>query len=174
MSNGPDQHGEGRVPSSWPEAVAGVVSLIGGAIGAVQIVVVLVITTAGVFFRYVIDRPLLGIDEATGFLVVSIVMFGAAEALRRDDHIRIDILIERAGPRARRALDAWACLAVLGFAGLLFWTAWNTVTFSRAFGAYSDGYLQMPLWIPQSTMLVGAALLGLQAVARLLRGLGGR
>jgi hypothetical protein len=58
---------------------------------------------------------------------------------------------------------------VLAFSVLLFRTAWHTVTFSREFEAYSNGELQLPLWIPQSTMLLGALLLGLVALMRLIR-----
>ena len=153
----------------WPLAAANAVSIAGGALGALLIVVVLAMTTVGVFSRYVLSRPILGIDEGTGFLVVAIVMLGAAEALRKGDHIRIDLLVDVVGPRTRLVLDLWAHAAVLAFAVLLFRTAWHTVSFSHSFGAYSDGYLALPLWIPQSAMLVGAVLLGLQAVAGLVR-----
>jgi TRAP-type C4-dicarboxylate transport system permease small subunit len=155
-------------------AVADAISRAGAAVGALLIVVVLAVTTVGVFSRYVLARPILGVDEGTGFLVVAIVMLGAAEALRRGDHIRIDLLLDVAGPRLRRMLELWSYAAVLLFAVLLFRTAWHTVTFSHSFGAYSDGYLALPLWIPQSALPVGAVLLGLQALAGLIRQLAGR
>ena len=174
MAQPHDGSGEGQPPSPWPQTpwpltIVNAISWTGGAIGAALVFVVLVITAVGVFSRYALARPILGVDEGTGFLVVAIVMFGAAEALRRGDHIRIDLILDHAGPRLRRILDMWANAAVLAFAVLLFRTAWHTVTFSRDFGAYSDGYLALPLWIPQSALLVGAALLGLQAAAGLIR-----
>lgn len=169
-----DESGEGGAPSPRLQAVAAMMSRIGAAIGVVLIAVVLIGTAVSVFSRYVLARPLLGVDEGTGFLVVAIVMFGAAEALRRDDHIRIDLLLHAAGPRLRRLLELWSHAGVLAFAVLLLATAWHTVTFSRGFGAYSDGYLALPLWIPQSALLVGAALLGLQALAGLIRQIGRR
>jgi C4-dicarboxylate transporter DctQ subunit len=154
--------------SSRLERVAGVLSWTAGAIAALLTVAVLAITAISVFNRYVLGRPLLAVDEATGFLVVAIVMGGAAEAYRRGDHIRIDLVLEQVGPLARWLLDIWADAAVLAFSILLLVTAWHTVVFSRQFGAYSSGYLELPMWIPQSTMLVGAALLGLVSVVRLL------
>lgn len=169
MAHPHDGPGEGQAPSPWPLTVVNAISLAGGAVGAVLVAVVLVVTAVSVFSRYVLARPILGVDEGTGFLVVAIVMFGAAEALRRGDHIRIDLILDHAGPRLRRALDIWSNAAVLAFAVLLVRTAWHTVTFSRDFGAYSDGYLALPLWIPQSALLVGGALLALQAAAGLVR-----
>ena len=157
-----------RASSRLDMAIAAVTRL-GGGLSALLLLVVLGITTLGVFNRYVLGRPLLGVDEATGFLVVAIVMFGAAEALRRGDHIRIDILFDKAGPRGRWWLELWSQLAIIVFTALLLKAAWHTVAFSRQFEAYSTGYLAIPLWIPQSTMVIGAALLILAALGALLR-----
>lgn len=154
--------------SSFPHRAARALSRLGGALSAVLILVVLAITAVGVFNRYVLGRPIMGVDEATGFLVVAIVMLGAAEALRRGDHIRIDLLFSSAGPRMRWWLELWSLAAVILFSVLLLVAAWHTVLFSRAFGAYSTGYLSMPMWIPQSTMVVGSILLVVAALAALL------
>ncbi|MCR4268904.1 TRAP transporter small permease subunit [Nitratireductor sp. ZSWI3] len=155
--------------SSLPGRLAAALTRLGGALSAVTILAVLVTTAVSVFNRYVLGRPIMGADEATGFLVVVIVMLGAAEALRRGDHIRIDLLFDRFGPRGRWWLDLWSSLTVLVFAALFCITSWHTVIFSRRFGAYSTGYLSLPMWIPQSVMVVGAVLLGIAAIAQALR-----
>lgn len=148
--------------------VADLASWVGGAASTLLIVVVLVITAINVVARYVFSQPIQGVDEATGFLVVALVMFGAAEAYRKGDHIRIDILADHVGPRARWMLDALAHAGTLVFMLVLTATAWHTVQFSRAFEAYSSGYLEIPLWIPQATLLVGGVLLALVATMRLI------
>lgn len=163
------EHEEAPRASSGLDMAIAVVTRLGGGLSALLLLVVLCITTLGVFNRYVLGRPLLGVDEASGFLVVAVVMFGAAEALRRGDHIRIDILFDRAGPRGRWWLELWSQIAILVFTGLLLKAAWHTVAFSRQFEAYSTGYLEVPLWIPQSTMVIGAGLLILAALGALLR-----
>jgi C4-dicarboxylate transporter DctQ subunit len=155
--------------SSLLERVVTAISLAGGAISCLIILVVLALTAVSVFNRYFLGRPIMGVDEATGFLVVAIVMFGAAESLRRGDHIRIDILFDHLGPRLHWWLELWSLVAVLVFAVLLLITSWHTVLFSRMFGAYSTGYLSIPMWIPQSTMVIGAILLGLVALSMALR-----
>jgi C4-dicarboxylate transporter DctQ subunit len=155
--------------SSPPERAVAAISRLGGAISSLLILAVLAITALSVFNRYFLGRPVMGVDEATGFLVVAIVMFGAAESLRRGDHIRIDILFEHLGPRLRWWQEVWSFAAVLVFSALLLITSWHTVLFSRMFGAYSTGYLGLPMWIPQSTMIIGAALLGLVTLALAVR-----
>lgn len=148
-------------------------SRIGGALSMLMIVVVLILTTVGVVARYVVGQPLEGVDEASGYLVVAMVMVGAAEALRTGHHISIDLVVDLVGRRGRRWFDAWANLTVLIFAVLLFKTGWRTALFSYEFDAYSSGQLELPLWIPQAALPVGAALLGLTAVARLIQALTG-
>ncbi|SUB03128.1 TRAP-type C4-dicarboxylate transport system, small permease component [Pannonibacter phragmitetus] len=165
---GPAEREGGAIASSSPaDRFAAAIAGAGGLVSSVLILVVLVITAAGVWMRYVIGQPIAGIEEATGFFVVAIVMFGAAEASRRGDHIRIDMILDKAPPRLRRWLDVWAELSVLVFSAALLVTAWHTVSFSRRFGAYSPGYLELPMWIPQSAMIAGGVLISLVCLARL-------
>ncbi|PWC82588.1 TRAP transporter [Azospirillum sp. TSH100] len=152
---------------------ASALSRIGGALSILLIAIVLALTTVGVVARYVLGHPLEGVDEACGYLVVAMVMAGAAEALRTGHHIRIDLIMGFIGPRGRRWLDAWSNLAVLVFAVLLVRTGWHSAAFSYDFDAFSSGQLELPLWIPQATLPIGAVLLGVVAFAKLIAALAG-
>lgn len=156
-------------PASRLGAAADACARVGGWLSALMILAVLAITIVAVVRRYLLSDPLLGADAAVGFLVVFIVMLGAAEALRRGDHIRIDILYDRCGPRLRWWLDLLAQLSVLGFAVLLGLTGWRTMMFSRRFEAYSPGELALPMWMLQTALVLGALLLGLAALTAFLR-----
>lgn len=152
-------------------AVGWLAALIGrlfGAFAALSILVVLVLTAINVAGRYLFTSPVRGAEEITGFLVVAMVMLGAAEAYRRGDHIRIDILTDRLGPSGARWIDLLSHLAVAAFAANLLRTGLHTVEFSRGFGAYSPGYLEIPMWIPQFSLVVGGALLLVMSVLKLI------
>lgn len=151
------------IPRSWFDRIIWA----GGALSALLILYILALTAVAVFARYVLGSPFRGVDEQTGFLVVAIVMAGAAEALRRDDHISVDLLNGRFPEPVGRALAAFGYAAVMLFSLALLVTAWRTVTFSYQFQAYSSGALELPMWIPQSTMLVGAVLLVAVSAAKL-------
>jgi TRAP-type C4-dicarboxylate transport system permease small subunit len=153
------------IPCSWLDKLV----WFGGVISAALIVYILAITTVAVVCRYFLGNPIRGVDEQTGFLIVAVVMAGAAEVMRRDEHIGIDILTNLAPPSIRRLFEGLGHIAVAVFAGTLFYTAWHTVTFSYGFQAYSTGALEIPMWIPQSTMLAGAVLLFLVAVLKFVR-----
>ena len=156
--------GASPVPKTWLDRLVWLCGLL----SALLILYILGITAVAVFFRYVLGTPLLGIDEQVGFLVVTVVMLGAAEALRRGDHIGIDILTAHLSGPIRRWLDLFGFVVILVFAGVLLVSSWHTVTFSRQFEAYSPGHLEMPMWIPQSALVVGAVTLGLVALSKLI------
>jgi len=163
-----ETRGAPGAPLPFEKYLDGLVKL-GGALSAALIVAILALTIASVVCRYIIGRALLGSDEATGFLIVAAIMLGTAEALRRGDHIGIDIVLDVAPGWLRFWLGILAHVAVLAFSGVMLASAWRAVTFSMRFEAYSTGALEMPLWIPQSSMLIGAVLLGLVALTRLIR-----
>lgn len=130
--------------------------------------ILLAIVGYAIIQRYVLGRPLLWGDEMLGYVLVALVMFGAAEALRRGDHIAIDLLTASTQGKSRWLLALWSHLAVLIFALILGYSAWDAVSFAYDFGEYSAGSMEVPTWIPQLPMLLGALLLGLASLARLL------
>lgn len=155
-------------PRSWFTKGVDLLAITASITSAFLVVLTLGVTAFSVFRRYVLGNPLTWSDELSGFLVVAIVMLGAAEVLRRGEHVSVDILSERATGRKRKLLVFWSNLSVAIVSGVLFASGWNAVMFSRRIGVYSDGYLEAPLWIPQAFLLVGAGLLCLLATARCL------
>lgn len=139
-----------------------------GAIATLLLLSSLVITVYAVVMRYVFNAPLLWSDELTGYLLVALVMLGAAEAYRKGDHIGVDLLSSKARGRLKRLLAGFAHVAVLAVSVVIGYSAWESVLFARAFGSFSPGALEIETWIPQAPMILGAALLGVTALARLL------
>jgi TRAP-type C4-dicarboxylate transport system permease small subunit len=95
------------------------------------------------------------------------VMLGAAEALRRNDHISVDLLTTRLQGTWALAFKIWWMLCVIAVAAAIIHSGIKSVRFSYDFGIYSEGYLETPMWLPQSVLLVGAGLLLLSALARI-------
>lgn len=152
--------------------VAGLGRLAAG-LGALLILAMTAIVAYGVVMRYGFGDPQVWTGELAGYLLVLTTMLGAAEALRRGDHIGVDLLTSRLGARARRWAEGWGLLLIVFVAGALLGSGLDMVAFSRMVGLLSDGYLEVPLWIPQSSVLLGMVLLLLAALGRLLRLLAG-
>lgn len=141
---------------------------LGGVLSTLLILIVFAIVVYAIFQRYVIDRSLLWADEMIGYLLVALIMLGAAEALRKGDHIAIDLVSSAAGSRAGKLLGLIGNLSVAVFAVIMGWSAWRSISFARAFGSYSVGYIEIQTWIPMLPMLLAAVLLVIAALARML------
>ncbi len=78
------------------------------------------VTTAGVFFRYVLNAALPWAEEADRYLFIWLSFIGAAITMRHQAHIAVDILVRTFSPAQREwvALLTHAC--VLAFLGVVF------------------------------------------------------
>jgi TRAP-type C4-dicarboxylate transport system permease small subunit len=114
--------------------------------------------------RYVLGAPVAWTDELVGYLLVASVMLAAADALFDDEHIAVDIVTERLPPRGKRAVLLFGLAAVAATALLLLVEGLGMVQFSHLVGLRSNGYLAVPMWIPQSLVPIGALLLLAAAV----------
>lgn len=142
-------------------------------LGVVAVLLLTVLTGYSVFWRYVLGVPITWIDELSGYLVVLLVMVGVAEALRRGDHINVDLLVGRLGPRGRRVVAVWGMLAAIAFGIVLLVDAVDAVLGVHAMGLVSEGYLEIEMWIPQSAIVLGAAMLIVAAAVAILRAVAG-
>ena len=113
-----------------------------------------------VVMRYFLNQPVAWVDELVGYLLVASVMLAAADALLEGEHIAVDIVTERLGARGRRAGHARRARRRRARCGAAAPSrAADMVAFSRMVGLMSNGYLAVPMWIPQLLVPVGAALL---------------
>ena len=78
----------------------------------------------GIFFRYVLNDPLVWYDEFASYLLVWLSFYGAVVAHYQQRHINFDLLVEKLAPFPRRVADVFAELAVLGFQFVLFYYGW--------------------------------------------------
>jgi TRAP-type transport system small permease protein len=129
----------------------------------------------------ILTRNLMGFsfawsEELTRFLLVWLSMLGAAVLLRRDDHIRLDLLADRLPPRARAALSLLLRLLVLGFLVILVQQSWAAALARGATRAPALGlsmtwpYLAIPA---AAVMMVLVTLVNLWGDARRLLGRAG-
>jgi TRAP-type C4-dicarboxylate transport system permease small subunit len=139
------------------------------AVAAASVLVSLALVCYSVLMRYFANRPEPWVDEAVGYVLVASVMFAVAEALRRGEHIAVDILAERLPPAGRRAVYVLGMVAVAVTATALIIEGWAMVEFSQMIGIRSIGYLAAPMWIPQAMVPIGGVLLLLASLAELVR-----
>ena len=139
------------------------------ALSAICVLVALALIGYSIVVRYFVGAPSLWIDEVVGFLVVGIVMFGAACALREGRHIGVDLITEMMSPRWQRWAQVWSMSVVLVLSVFLIVNGWQTAMFSKSIGMVTQGYLELPLYQLQLLIPLGGFLLALAAIDSLLR-----
>lgn len=66
-----------------------------------------------VVLRYVFDMGWIAMQETTLYLHALVFMLGAAATLKDDDHVRVDIIYRKMGPRQRAWVDLLGTLLLL-------------------------------------------------------------
>ena len=138
---------------------------LGIALAAIALLASMFLIGYSVVMRYFLNQPAAWVDELAGYLLVAAVMLAAADALLEGEHIAVDILTERLSAHGRRWTVLGGLIAVALSALLLVVEGVDMVGFSRTVGLMSNGYLAVPMWIPQLLVPVGAALMLAAAVS---------
>ncbi len=100
-----------------------------------------------------------GTDAYAGYCMAAAGFLALAHTLKRDEHIRVTLLLGRLTGTPRRALEIWALTAAVLLSGLFAYYSARLAWVSRAFNDISTGNDATPLWIPQLAMAFGAAIL---------------
>ena len=74
-------------------------------VAGVGLVLIVVVTVAGVFMRKVMGRPFAWMEEMQIFFFIWTIFFGGSVAFRTGSQVSIDLIAVRLSPRARRILD---------------------------------------------------------------------
>src|SRR3970282_1009849 len=81
------------------------------ALSAAGVLTSLALIAWAVVMRYVFNRAPVWVDDVVGFMLVGIVMLAAAQVFRRGEHIGVDLLTSKLGPRAKRWAEGWSAAA---------------------------------------------------------------
>jgi TRAP-type C4-dicarboxylate transport system permease small subunit len=100
-----------------------------------------------------------GTDAYAGYCMAASGFLALAHTLKRGEHIRVSLLLERAGMRARRSMELWALAVATLLAAAFAWYSVRLAVQSWQFNDISTGNDATPLWIPQLAMALGTAVL---------------
>ena len=89
----------------WAAAVDRAIGAVVQPVAAVLVIVEIAILSAGVYTRYVLGNPLVWSDELATIIFLWLAMLGSVVAYRRNEHIRLSVLVRRSSPRVRQVLE---------------------------------------------------------------------
>lgn len=110
-----------------------------------------------------------GLNVYAGFCMAAATFFALASTFADEKHIRVSLFLSLASPRFRYGLELWCLAAATVIA------TWATLSFSKMtllsyeFGEKSQSIDATPLWVPQSSLVVGSAVFALACFHGLLR-----
>lgn len=146
--------------------VVSIISNAGMVLSATAIILIMLLTVASSLSRTFGAGAIRGADELAQYLVVGAIYLGLAFTLKEGAFVRVDVLRDRLGRRGLIALDGLTHLISVVYASVLTWYFWQLVLDSYAANNRSIGVLQLPLYIPQALMALGASLVLIQLLVR--------
>ena len=111
-----------------------------------------------------------GLLELQWYLFAVVFLLGAPYALRRDAHVRVDILYSGHPPRARAWIDlAGALLFLVPFCAFAVYLSWGFVADSWAEREMSPDPGGLPRWVLKPAVPIAFALLALQGISETIK-----
>ena len=100
-----------------------------------------------------------GTDAYAGYAMAAAGFLALAHTLKRNEHIRVTLVLGKLTGQARQGLELWSLSAAVALSGLFAWYAARLVWQSLEFHDISTGNDATPLWIPQLAMALGTLVL---------------
>jgi C4-dicarboxylate transporter, DctQ subunit len=149
--------------SAWwdwlEETLAGLLGLIALIIGLLQVI-----------GRYIDPaRAISYAEEVIVYLIIWAIMIVSSQLVKRDGHVRPDLVLRLLSPRWLRLVEIFNCLVAIVFCGALVWYGWEIVDTSLLIDETSSTDLQFPMWIYYLALPVGSALMLVRYIIRLVR-----
>ena len=142
-----------------------------GLLVSVLMPAMVVVLAIEVVARYVFNHPTIWAYDTAIFMFGYTGLLGGAYALRKKEHINVDLIYTRLSPRGKAVLDVITGLLFFFFIGLVVVYGWE-----NAVEAIKGGEATATLWGPpighfKLMVPLGAALLFLQGLANWIRSL---
>jgi TRAP-type C4-dicarboxylate transport system permease small subunit len=115
-----------------------------------------------------------GTDAYAGYSMAAAGFLALAHTLKKNEHIRVTLILGRLHGKSRHALEMWALSSGVVLAGLFAFYSARLAWVSHSIHDISTSNDATPLWIPQLTMAVGALVLLVALVDEWVRELRGQ
>lgn len=116
-----------------------------------------------VFSRYLLPFSLSWTEELARFLMLWLIFLGASHIAKASSYIRVDFLVKKMSGGIQKALNILAKLTILIVSGYFAWLSFTVFT-TTAVREVSPS-MQIPMIIPRFSMVIGFALVFLQAIS---------
>ena len=138
------------------------------ALAVVLIALMALLMNVEVISRYVFRFSTQIADEYAGYFFTAVTLLCFVPAMRRGRFIRVTAVLDRLPGKLRIALDIVGSLLGAAVSVVFAWTTFQLAWGSWQIGSTALQAIQTPLFIPQSVMPLGFALLAIAFIERVM------
>ncbi|WP_313136654.1 TRAP transporter small permease [Paracoccus jeotgali] len=153
-------------PIGWFRAFAGGLSTVGGILAALIMAFMTLHILYEITLRSFFNSSTYVLDEFVGYGVAAMTFLALGDAVSKRALIQVTFLIDWVRAPVIKLMLRLACIGLTG--GLVIFLSlqfWKTISRNFARGATSETMAQVPLWIPESLLLAGLVIFGIQLLA---------
>lgn len=134
------------------------------------ILIVVIISAGNAVVRYTIDWSSNGLLEIQWYMFSAIFLLMAGYVFKRNEHIRIDVVVGHLSARTQNWIDVFGIIVfLLPMAALTLWLSWPVFTNAWTSGEVSANPGGLVRWPVRLLMPVGFLLLLLQGLSELVK-----
>jgi TRAP-type mannitol/chloroaromatic compound transport system permease small subunit len=122
-----------------------------------------------VIARFAFNSPTNWLHESMFLMYGMQYMLAGAYAYREDQHVRVDVFYTKFSPRGKAIADIITSVFFFIFVGTLLWTSWKFASDAVSLHEVSFTEWGVQYWPVKLTMPIGAALLLLQGLSKLIK-----
>jgi TRAP-type mannitol/chloroaromatic compound transport system permease small subunit len=134
------------------------------------ILIVVIISAGNALSRFALNQSSNAMLEVQWYLFSAVFLFSAGYVLKKNEHIRIDVIAGRFSQRTQNWIDVFGIIVfLLPMALMIAWLSWPVFTLAWHSGEGSPNPGGLIRWPVRLMMPIGFALLILQAVSELIK-----
>jgi len=142
--------------------IIGKLALIGALLAGVGVICMMILVGLDVVLRNLMNISIMISDEISGYLLVAFIFFGVTFAMRTGALLRIDFIYSKMRGYFKHIVDIILYVVTLAYTLILLKYSFIFVQNSFNFKTTSNSMLRVPMWIPQSVIVIGLFVLALQ------------
>lgn len=150
------------------DRIVGLATKIAGVFAGALVLAVGFMIVYEIIARGVFNSPTEWVTEISTYCVIIAGFLGMGVTYAGKKHIQVDIIISHLSPKVRCWIELVTCVLALYYSYIFVVEGWAMTMLSIAFDNRAPTTLSTPLWIPQISMPIGLAILGLQIFGTIL------
>jgi TRAP-type C4-dicarboxylate transport system permease small subunit len=126
-----------------------------GLLAAFSILLIMIMVSADVFFRYFFNSPIIGAMEFSLMLMIAVIYLGLGYTEISDRHIVIDLFYKKLNLKYQYIISKINCIILLTISSILFWHSFADFLYSYEINEILPGMASFPKYPSKLCLSLG-------------------